>query len=129
MANSVNWFEIPVKDLDRAAAFYEALIGAPMKREVFCGLSMAVFPYPEQGVGGALVLDPRRAPSKDGTLAYLNLSGRLDQAIATAPRAKGEVVLPKTDIGVQGHIAIIRDTEGNLVGLHSPLAEQATNAA
>ena len=31
----------------------------------------------------------------------------------------GAVVLPKTDIGVHGFIATVRDTEGNVVGLHS----------
>ena len=34
--------------------------------------------------------------------------------------AGGELVQPFTDIGVPGFIALIRDTEGNVVGLHQP---------
>ena len=35
MANAVNWFEIPVADLDRAARFYERALDIRLKREVF----------------------------------------------------------------------------------------------
>ncbi len=130
MHNAINWFEIPVRDLDRAVAFYEALLGVTLKREVFGGKPMALFPFTERGgVGGALLLDTRRAPSSDGSLVYLNLGERLDQALASTQQARGEVVLPKTHIGDPGHIAIVRDTEGNLVGLHAPPAAGAASAA
>ncbi len=33
--------------------------------------------------------------------------------------AGGEVVRPKFSIGQYGHIALAKDTEGNLIGLHS----------
>jgi uncharacterized protein len=129
MHNAINWFEIPVRDLDRAVAFYEALLAVKLKREVFGGNPMALFPFAEQGVGGALLVDPRRTPSAEGALVYLNAGDRLDQALASVPAARGEVVLPKTHIGDPGHIAIVRDTEGNLVGLHAPPASSAASAA
>jgi predicted enzyme related to lactoylglutathione lyase len=34
--------------------------------------------------------------------------------------AGAQLVLPKTSIGEQGFIALIKDSEGNLVGLHTP---------
>jgi predicted enzyme related to lactoylglutathione lyase len=130
MAHAINWFEIPVRDLDRAVTFYEQILGEKLRREDFGGRPMAIFPYEEgPGVGGALITDPNRKPSADGVLPYLNTTGRLDAALAAVPKARGEIILPKTDIGGPGYIAVIRDTEGNLIGLHEPHAEAATSAA
>jgi predicted enzyme related to lactoylglutathione lyase len=127
MANALNWFEIPVRDLDRAVEFYQQLLGVELKRESFGGAPLAIFPFGEgQGeVGGALVYEPKRAPSRDGALLYLNAAGKLDAALDRVTRARGEVVQPKTDIGPHGHIAVIRDSEGNLIGLHAPAAAAA----
>ena len=33
MKNAIAWFEIPTTQLDRAQAFYEAVLGHPMRRE------------------------------------------------------------------------------------------------
>lgn len=117
MSNAVNWFEIPVTDMDRAMRFYETLLGKPLKRESLTGRPIAVFPY--QGVGGALVQGDR-APSLDGTIVYLDVRGDLDGWLRRAQTAGGKVVLPRTDIGEPGFIGLIKDSEGNTVGLHLP---------
>ncbi len=118
MKNALNWFEIPVRDLDRAAAFYETLLGAKLRREVFGDLPYGILPYAEPGVGGALVQDPRRTPG-GGTLVYLNADGQLDAILARAAKAKATVALPKTAIGKDGFIAIVIDSEGNQLGFNS----------
>lgn len=126
MQNALNWFEIPISDMDRATRFYEQVLGVRLRRETFGGMPLAVFPYdaPEgpgpRGVGGALARMPNRKPSSDGTLVYLDASGKLDEVLGRVPAAGGEVVMPRTDIGVPGFIAVMRDPDGNLVGLHSP---------
>jgi predicted enzyme related to lactoylglutathione lyase len=122
MANALNWFEIPVRDLDRAVDFYQQVLGVELKREIFGGAPLAIFPFNEGSgeVGGALVFDPKRAPSRDGALLYLNAGGKLDAMLDRVARARGEVVLPKTEIGPHGQIGVIRDSEGNLIGLHAP---------
>jgi predicted enzyme related to lactoylglutathione lyase len=118
--NAIHWFELFVSDLDRASRFYQTLLGIELRRELVGGLQMAVFPYENgRGIGGALVRDEKQKPGSGGTLVYLNASGQLDAAIERVPRAGGSVVLPKTDIGAPGFIALVRDSEGNLVGLHS----------
>ena len=115
--NALTWFEIPTADLDRAARFYEAMLGAPLRREVFGGTPMAVLPYDgDPGIGGALVCDDARAPGA-GTLVYLDTAD-LDGALARAAKGGGRVVLPRTPIGPHGFIAIVEDTEGNKVGLN-----------
>jgi predicted enzyme related to lactoylglutathione lyase len=118
MKNALNWFEIPVRDLDRAAACYETLLGTKLRREVFGGLPYGVFPFEPPGISGALVQDPRR-PCGAGTLVYLNVDGQLDAVLGRTDHARATVVLPKTAIGKDGFIAVLADTEGNHVGLNS----------
>jgi len=36
-----------------------------------------------------------------------------------AAQAGGRIIQPKMAIGQYGHIALIEDSEGNLIGLHS----------
>ena len=120
MKNAIHWFEIPTLDLPRASAFYEAVLDLSLKQEDFGDTPMAIFPADEEGVAGALVFDARRTPSMKGALVYLDATDKLDACLSRVAGARGEVVLPKTSIGPQGFIALVRDTEGNCVGLHSP---------
>ncbi|HVY30158.1 MAG TPA: VOC family protein [Polyangiaceae bacterium] len=121
MQHAINWFELPTTDLDRAARFYEQVLGVSFKREHFAGtdMHMAVFQGEQESVRGALIADERRKPVADGTLVYLH-APKLDESLSRIERAGGSVVMPKTDIGDPGFIALVRDTEGNVVGLHTP---------
>lgn len=119
MKNAINWFEIPVEDMDRAVRCYETLLDATMRRETMGGvMPYAIFPHEEPGAGGALAQDPRR-PRNQGVLIYLNANGRLDAILSRVEQAGARVVLPKTPIGPDGFIAVIADTEGNHVGFNS----------
>ena len=119
MKSATTWFEIAVTDLDRATKFYETTLDQPLKREIFEGHPMAVFRAEEPGVGGALVVDPRLEVGRTGSLVYLNATGQLDACLARVERAGGRIEKGKTGIGPFGFIALIRDTENNLVGLHA----------
>jgi predicted enzyme related to lactoylglutathione lyase len=118
MKNVVTWFEIPTVNLDRAVKFYETVLGLRAKVETFNGVQHAMFLGDKEGASGALIFDPRRKPSTEGTVVYLNANKDIDGALDRAKRAGGRVVLPKTDIGEPGFIAILADTEGNHVALH-----------
>ena len=118
MKNALNWFELFVTDLDRATRFYETLLGISLRRGDFGGMPMAVFPY-DGGVGGALVKHPQRKPTAEGGLVYLDATDKLDACVERTKRAGGEVVMPRTPIGENGFIAMVRDSEGNVIGLHS----------
>ncbi len=50
---------------------------------------------------------------------YLSAEGRLDAAIAAVTKSGGKVVSPKHSIGPHGFRAVIIDSEGNKVALHS----------
>ena len=91
MKNAIAWFEIPTTQLDRAQAFYEAVLGQPMRRENMGPSEGAVFAYDPDadGAGGALMMGPT-APqvSGSGTLVYLDASPSLDAAL---DRARGGI--------------------------------------
>ena len=123
MTNAINWFEIPAVDMDRAVRFYQEVLGAQLRRETFHGEDIAVFARgTDRGVVGALVRREGFVPATGGPLVYLDARGDLDGCVARAAKAGGRVVVPRTDIGPMGQFAIIADSEGNAVGLHTPAA-------
>ena len=118
---AINWFEIPVTDMDRAQAFYEALLGAPLRREPMGPQTLAVLPYTEPAVGGALISGEHiPAPSGAGTLIYLNVNPSLDAALARALAAGAQLVTPRVNLpeGMGSFVHVI-DVEGNRIGLHA----------
>jgi len=119
MNNAINWFEIPVNDMDRAVRCYETLLDIKLKREIFFGTPHGIFSGSAEGVGGALIHDKRRPPTAGGSMVYLNANGKLDAALSRVEAAKAKVLVPKTAIGDFGFIAVIVDSEGNHIGLHS----------
>lgn len=118
--NAISWFEIPTTNLERAERFYRTVLGQTLQRIPSDEMPMAIFPYEQgRGVGGCLVLaKPERTPSAQGTLVYFATKD-LDGALGRVAGAGGSVVLPRTGIGEHGFIGLVRDTEGNVVGLHS----------
>ena len=52
--NVVGWFEIPVKDIDRAVKFYESVFGFKLQREKLGSLDMAWFPWVQTGTGAPM---------------------------------------------------------------------------
>lgn len=123
MNNAINWFEISTADLDKAQAFYEAVLGKPLRREAMGPSSLAVFPYDpaSNGVGGALLCDPSAPkPGSGGTLVYLDASPALDAALARVTLAGGQIALPRQALPPgMGFFAHIIDLDGNRVGLHA----------
>jgi predicted enzyme related to lactoylglutathione lyase len=118
--HQVVWFDIPVRDLDRAIRFYSAVLGAPLQREVAGpGMDLAVLPHGQNTVGGCLVQRSGDEPGRQGPLLYLNVKGRLDEAIAAAGKHGGRVTEPKHSIAPHGFRAVVLDSEGNRIALHS----------
>jgi hypothetical protein len=118
--NVVAWFEIPASDLDRAVGFYEKIFAKTLKRESMGPMQMAVFPYQQPGVSGAIVQGgPYQPGAGKGTVIYVDCDGHLDAVLGRVKSAGGEIALGKTELPGMGAYAHILDTEGNRVGLHS----------
>jgi len=119
----INWFEIPVTNLDKAAELYAATLGFPLKREVIFGVPHAILTTEGEadGVTGTLISDPKRPPTRGaGTVVYLHAKDGVPACLARAIEAGAKVVQPTTDIGPFGTAAKIEDFDGNIIGLHAP---------
>ncbi len=120
MKNAINWFEIPVRDFERAKKFYEAILDAEMQVMEMMGTKSAFFPADLQaGIGGSITLADGYEPSQTGSLIYLNGGDDLSIPLSRVEKAGGKIIMPKTAIGPNGFMAHFTDSEGNKVALHS----------
>jgi hypothetical protein len=122
--NPVDWFEIPVTDMDRAVSFYETIFDIKLLRNLLGPLEMAWFPEAktDSGSAGSLVLYKEYyKPSQDGVLLYFTApSDDLSNELARVENAGGKILIPRRKISDEfGFMAVVLDTEGNRIALHS----------
>jgi uncharacterized protein len=115
--NRIVWCDVPVSNLDRASLFYSAVLDIPVHRETFGETSFAVLDH-KDGNGGCLI--PKAADvGSNGPLVYFNVNGRLADAVSQAEHHGGKILQPPHSIGPHGSRAVILDSEGNRIALHS----------
>lgn len=119
----VGWFEIYVQDMRRAKAFYEAVFACKLEKleSPEPDLEMWAFPGPMDegnGTSGALVKMEGFGPSGGGTIVYFMCDDCAVEAGRVVPGG-GTVMKEKLPIGPYGFIALVNDSEGNIIGLHS----------
>lgn len=119
MSNAINWFELPANNFDRAVKFYSDILGSELQPMDTPEMKMAFFPTTDNGVGGCVTHGNGNTPNEAGALVYLNGGDDLSTPLSRVESAGGEVVMPKTNIGENGFMAIFKDTEGNRVAFHS----------
>ena len=117
--NRLVWFDIPVTDVERAATFYRAVLGIAVHVVPMGEGKLGVLEH-HDGNGGCLVHDPESITRQGGILVYLNAAGRIRDAVRQAERLGGSVLEPILGIGEHGFRAVVADSEGNRIGLHSP---------
>ncbi len=122
MSNPINWFEIPVKDMDRAKKFYETIFGYEISIHDIGNAVMGWFPFDpnEKGATGTLIQNEHYIPSYEGTLVYFSVP-EIDDVIAKVEAAGGKVINTKFSVGEFGFCGHFEDTEGNRVALHQPV--------
>jgi len=120
MKHTLCWTDIPVADLNRATAFYSAVLGAAVTtQKAETGDEYALLPWTERVVSGCLYVARDNEPSPKGPLVYLSVEGRLDEALRAVPGKGGRVLEGKHQIGPHGFRALVNDSEGNRLALHS----------
>lgn len=122
ITNPVSWFEIYVEDMSRASTFYEGVFGVKLTNmdDPTGQTKMRNFAMEPGGEGaaGALVEMEGYGPSSSGTIVYFAVE---DCAVeeAKVTEAGGEIIKSKQSVGEYGFICLFKDSEGNIVGLHS----------
>lgn len=126
--NPVVWFEIYVQDMERAKAFYEAVLNVKLEKMPSpteeMDMEMWSFPADKEnsmttyGACGMLVKMEGFSSGSGGTLVYFaseDCAVETDRVVENG----GSVVHEKMSIGEHGFISHAQDTEGNLIGFHS----------
>ena len=124
--NVVGWFEIYVDDIVRARSFYEAVFEVKLENlsaeggEASHDLQMWAFTGDPNagGAAGSLVKMEGCKAGGNSTIVYFSC---VDCAVEAGRAAAngGRVFKDKFSIGQYGYIALVEDTEGNVIGLHS----------
>lgn len=115
--NAAAWFEIAVKDLDKGAAFYGAVLGAELKRETMGPMKMAIFPY-EGGVGGSLY-EGEVGGGGGGPLVHLSAPRPLEEALHRV-KQNGGAVTSEIHVIPPGRYAVCKDPDGTQFSLFTP---------
>src|SRR5438270_13131324 len=119
MSRIINWFEIPVTDMDRAIRFYSTILDKTIEKAQI-GMPYAFLPMEPDEVGGALAQSEDHVPSTRGVLIYLSGGDDLSGVLSRVEAAGGSILAPKTAIsGGMGYYALFLDSEGNRIGVHS----------
>jgi len=105
--------ELPADDLERAKAFYGAVFGWQF-RAMDEMPDYFLYEAGPGGLGGGIGKRGENAP--DAVRNYLTVDS-IDDSLAAATANGGNIVVPKTDIGI-GWYAAITDTEDNELGLY-----------
>ena len=116
--NRTVWFDIPVADLERATEFYATVLDIKVDIIDSDGFKFAVLEH-DKGNGGCLVPNESEISSTQGIMVYLNVDGRIQDAVSKVAAKGGNVVEPTHAIGPHGFRAIVCDSEGNRIVLHS----------
>lgn len=125
--NPVGYFEIPVKDMERAMKFYNSIFGFKLELGNIDNIEMAFFQFNEttSGITGALAKGKIYKPSKEGVLIYFNTES-IDTVLANVNYKGGKTLYPKTSVGEYGFVAEFEDCEGNRIALTEKLKQDKT---
>jgi predicted enzyme related to lactoylglutathione lyase len=118
--HAVRWFEIYAQERLRARQCYEGVFGYSLTRLDAGDIEMWAFrSHPKAtGTSGALVQVEGFKPGPGGTLVYFACENcAVEESRVTA--FGGRVHRPKISIGAFGHVSLVYDSEGNLIGLDS----------
>ena len=123
-SDTLCWTDIPVTNLDRAIKFYSAVLGKEVKQLSEGGSDYGLLPHEEKNASGCLCVRSDsggvdNTPSANGPLIYLLVEGRLDEAVEAARQNGGKVLRARQQIGEHGFRAVVIDSEGNRIALHT----------
>lgn len=139
MKNPIVHFEIPADDVERAVTFYTTVFDWKIEKfDMPSDGSTGGEPYymvrtteidadnmakTPGAINGGLM---KRQQPGQAFMNYISVTS-IDESLATITKFGGTSIMPRTAIGPEmGWVAIFRDTEGNLMGLHEVAPKRQT---
>jgi len=116
---NVVWVEIPVKNIERATAFYGMLFNQSLEHMEYEGRKFAVIQVAEGQVGLSINQVEGFEPSPDGVLVYVNAGAQFDDLLVKIAQHGGKVVIPRSPMSESSVFATFHDTEGNTLALYA----------
>ncbi|HEX7415423.1 MAG TPA: VOC family protein [Bacteroidia bacterium] len=124
---NIIWFEIPVKNLNRAMEFYEELLGIKLEKKTLHKIEYGMFPKKNTGIGGVLVEKPEQAGKGVSLFFFVNV---LSDALTSAMAHGGKVITPKTilkQINQEGQLILAQNLIDNQVGYFAEILDSEGN--
>jgi hypothetical protein len=126
MAN-IGYFDIPADNVDRAKHFYRTLLGwkiEPTKAGLDKEKAIAS-QYQDIMLGapveGTINMGGMHKRMGIETINNFVMVDDIDKPLAKVEKLGGKIVMPKDLIKGVGLVAMIQDTEGNVIGLWKPI--------
>jgi hypothetical protein len=121
---TIQHFEIPADDVERAIKFYKGVfdwtmqkLGNPQDPSKDYWFFDTKDENGNKGIGGGLM--KRQAPEHTVT-NYITVRS-VDDYASKIEEAGGKVIMPKTEIPDMGFIIVFLDTENNMFGLYEAM--------
>ena len=115
--NSFVWFEIPVTDMKRSKAFYDAVFLTDLQEDNTGPNPMAIFPVADMKTGNSGHLYPGKpASGGSGSTVHLAAPKPLEDSLERLKKAGGKVISDIVAIP-PGRFAYCLDPDGNSIGL------------
>ena len=138
MSNLVVHFEIHAADPQRLIDYYAGLLGWTFTRfgempywAIDTGEGAIGMTGPGNGINGGLTQRMGPAPALDAPVSgadiVVGIDGSVDELYRRGLELGGTEALPPDDMPSIGRFAYLRDPEGNIFGLISPILSDGTN--
>jgi uncharacterized protein len=121
MAN-IAFFQVPADDVGRARKFYQSLLGWKIEPDTTLENKSLqwqniITGKPEEGAMNKGGIYKRMNP---GPIMNFVIVEDFDRVLSRVDKLGGKIVMPKNAIKAVGLVAVIQDTEGNIIGLLKP---------
>jgi len=122
---SFGFFQVPADDVGRAKKFYQSLLGWKIEpatdlEDTSLQWQNIITGTPETGKMNEGGLYKRMGP---GPIMNFAVVEDVDRVLAKVEKLGGNIVMPKNEIKNVGTVAVIQDTEGNILGLWKSLVK------
>ena len=120
---SFGFFQVPADDVGRAKKFYQSLLGWKIEpatdlEDTSLQWQNVITGTPETGMMNEGGLYKRMGPAPIMNFALVE---DIDKVLAKVEKLGGKVIMPKNEIKNVGTVAVIQDTEGNILGVWKPV--------